>query len=114
VQLGKEKQKQGKLYGTGEHFPDQVVINIKEDPDSDKGMFDLSPRLSLDEKLALSAANTAITAHAVKEMQHMSISKYGNELVVPLRSGVMNFYVVDDGMSKLKPQAEFMRQLSLA
>ncbi|MET1033169.1 MAG: hypothetical protein ABWX94_01595 [Candidatus Saccharimonadales bacterium] len=49
----------------------------------------------------------AMIGKAIKALQAESIAHYPNEVVVPLRAGIMDFYVPDDGAPDGKKRAEF-------
>jgi len=50
-----------------------------------------------------------LVGNAIKSLQATSIQARAGEYVVPLRTGVMNFYVPDDGSSDDKPRASFTK-----
>lgn len=50
-----------------------------------------------------------VIARRIKDLQQRSIDQYPRQVVVPLRAGVMDFYVPDDGRANGKRRAQFTK-----
>jgi hypothetical protein len=99
VQLGEADADRAPSFGAGEHIPSSYYIDMK---DTKFGM-------PLQEIQAINTHNNKVLDRSVKELQRRSIAALPNKLVVPLRAGIVEFYVPDDGDDYSKPQAEFTK-----
>lgn len=101
VQLGKQDAERSIRYGTGQHYPDIHLIDVED-------VYDIFKTDGIDKQASYKEREQKIKDE-IKDLQHKSISKRPRELVVPLRSGVMDFYVHDDGDPRGKSRARFYR-----
>jgi hypothetical protein len=90
IQLGdQEVQNQWEHgFGRGEHLPTSFAIDVDTNN--------------------LLAEESKITAR-IQALQQASLQKYQGQVVVPLRSGVMDFYVPDDGVYAGRHSAQFTK-----
>ena len=100
VQLGDEVAKSELTYGVGQNLPQQLVIPVAD-------RFSGSSDIEVIKKH--NSERQRVLAEAIKALQNESIAKYGPKIVVPVRSGVIDFSVADDGKPNGKPYAEFSR-----
>lgn len=99
IALG-EEAKSTLNYGIGENMPTHLEIPV-ENPQN----MAHSPEAY--------EARQAVIREAIVKLQHDSIKKHPDEIVVPVRAGVMEFYVSDGGILAYRPKAAFARRPSL-
>ena len=104
VQLGDTEG--GADYGIGQHLPAQFKIDV--------GDRYLRKTNNIEAVRTHDEQRKAGIEAAIKDLQHASITRYGARLVVPIRSGVMDFFVHDDGKINGKHEAHFSEVQSAA
>lgn len=96
-----EDKDKGKTWGSDVE-PEQYIIPVQAYLDGDLNGDGMSVAVWRERR------NRTI-ARSIRELQEESIRHYPNELVVPLRAGVMDFYAPDDSTSDGKKRAQFTR-----
>lgn len=95
IALGEEADKSYR-YGYGEHMPVHVEIPVVNPYTSKERLQD-----------AVLEARQKTIADTIRKLQHDSIRKYGEQIVVPIRSGIMEFQVEDSSILRDRPLARF-------
>lgn len=98
VQLDEKDASRAPTYGYGENWPQNYPIKAETTWQSGLSTEEIGQKLEKrDEQIA----------QAIQALQRKSIATRPRRIVVPLRSGVMDFYVPDDSGSNGKHRANF-------
>ncbi len=101
VQHGEREADGERYYGYGEHYPKRYYIERPSRPTS-LGYGEDWKEWKREEKRR--------TSEAIDALQRKSIEAYGEDaLVIPLRTGVVEFFVPDDMEHNLKERANFSK-----
>lgn len=95
IALGDQEREniETRAWGTGENVPTTRIIEA-------------DPKHLLDEESKIE--------QQLKTLQQQVLEQYPDQLIVPLRSGIMNFYVPDDGRYNGRPKSRFTEVVGTA
>lgn len=104
VVIGEDEMYTAMQSGLGESFPTPFGIDVPSMPDRNTWVF-----MSSEERHTFQETRQKAIDDRIRELQHESAARWPDEFVVPLRSGVMEFDIGDDGRYEGRNSAKFVR-----
>lgn len=104
VILGDREAGTAMLSGLGEGFPQLYSMDTQDFPDDASWN-----SLTTEQQNEFRERRNSLIRDGVRNLQHQSAAKRPAEFVVPLRSGIFDFEIGDDGKNPGRPRANFNR-----